>query len=37
MKLCDEYLRAVASEADEDEATFGETDHEPGRLTASAG
>lgn len=26
MKLCDEFLRAVASESDEDEATYGEDD-----------
>ena len=27
MKLCDEFLRAVASESDEDEALYGEEEH----------
>lgn len=37
LKLCDEYLRAIASEADDDEAAFDEPDYEGRGVADSAG
>jgi len=36
LKLCDDFLRAVAAEADQDEAAFGEVDEAPDDPAVSA-